>query len=260
MGASKGVESTPRALEALWGWYRLPLGQRLALAEQVALAAGLDTLFGYHLLVVDPPHEHSGLEISRIPHQVVQMCLPEAHGLTLSLSASGESLPIQNDCLDVVVLPHTLDLAQEPHQVLREAERCLVPEGHLVVLGFNPLGWWGLWRWLARWRHGLPWRLRFLSVPRVRDWLSLLGFDVLEVHYLFQRPPIQNERLLDRLQRLDRLGNWHQGFLSGCYLLLARKRVSTLTPIRPRWRPRRGILGAGAVEPTNRSIHQRDQS
>jgi hypothetical protein len=88
----------------------------------------------------------------------------------------------------------------------------------------------------------------------LRDWLSLLGFDTLHTVPLFHRPPLQSERTLERLRFLDS-GHRPLALLAGAYFLLARKRVATLTPIRPRWRPRRGLLGAG-VAPTNRSYHE----
>ncbi len=246
-----------QSLAELRRWYASALGQALAGEEQAVLAEHLPNLFGYHLLSIDPPYRLRALESSRISHQVQQSHLPCSGSFGCGLEAEAEHLPVVSDCLDAIILPHTLELCREPHQVLREVDRCLVPEGHVVILGFNPISWWGLWGVAARWRNPIPWQLRGISMNRLEDWLSLLGFDTLHAVPLFHRPPLQSQRALERLKFLDSSGRWQTSLLAGGYCLVARKRVATLTPIRPRWRPRRGLLGAGVAEPTNRSYRDR---
>jgi SAM-dependent methyltransferase len=156
---------------------------------------------------------------------------------------------VSSDSLDVLMLPHILEFSEQPHDVLREVERTLVPEGHAVVLGFNPLSLWTLWRWLVGWRGKLPWCGHFITTTRMKDWLSLLGFDVMETQYYFFRPPCQQETILRKLRFLERFGQRFWPIFGGGYVMLARKRVTTLTPIRPRWQPRRKLVTAGLVEP-----------
>lgn len=249
-------DSRPRpTLSDLRAWYRTPLGRALAGVEQQRLEERLPDLFGYHLLTLDPPYRQEALESSRISHRILLSHAPVSGSGELSLEGESERLPFAADTLDAILLPHTLELSRDPHQVLREVDRCLVPEGHVLILGFNPVSWWGLWGLLARWRHATPWSLRAIGPGRLRDWLSLLGFDTLQLVPLFHRPPLQSQRALDRLGFLET--RRPLALLAGAYFLLARKRVATLTPIRPRWRPRRGLLGAG-VAPTNRSYRHRE--
>lgn len=245
------------ALTQLRAWYQSPLGQALALAEQAVLEEQLPTLFGYHLLTVDPPYPQEALRSSRISHQAALSRLACDGASLCDLGGDGEALPVRSDSVDAILLPHSLEVTQDPHQVLREVDRCLVPEGHVVILGFNPLGWWGAWGLAVRRRRPIPWRLRFIAMNRVKDWLSLLGFDTLYTAHLFHRPPLQSVSSLQRLAFLDNLGRLQTLLLAGGYCLVARKRVATLTPIRPRWRPRRGLLGAGVIEPSNRSFRHR---
>ncbi len=243
-------------LSELRAWYRTPLGRAMAGREQEQLAQHLPDLFGYHLLALDPPCPQEALASSRISHIILQSHSPCSGSEGCGLEGETERLPFGTDTLDAILLPHVLERSRDPHQVLREVERCLVPEGHVLILGFNPVSWWGLWGLVARWWHPVPWRLQGIGPGRLRDWLSLLGFDTLRVVPLFQRPPLQSERALDRLRILE--SRRPMSLLAGAYFLLARKRVATLTPLRPRWRPRRGLLGAGGVaEPTNRSRHER---
>jgi SAM-dependent methyltransferase len=239
-------------LRQLRAWCGHPLGQQLVEAEQSVLREVLSDVFGYHLVVLDPSYQPHSLEASRILHRVVHSCTGAGLDDPPGLLGCAESLPLQSDSIDAFVLPHVLERADDAHQVLREIDRCLIAEGHLIVLGFNPYGWWGVSRLLLSWRGKVPWTLRFVSVPRLKDWLSLLGFDTLRVRYLFPHPPWayrgphSKEKLVHQMHR-DR---WP--WLAAAYLLVARKRVVTLTPIKPRWRPRRAVL-AGGVAGTSQS-------
>jgi len=235
-------------LEALRRWCRQPLGRGLAEAEQAALCEVLCDVFGYHLVVLDPSCEILSLEASRIVNRIVQT--GSRHGLERrpDLLASSEHLPYLSDSVDAFVLPHALEVTQDPHQVLREIDRCLVAEGHLVITGFNPYGWWGLRRMLGGARRGSPWSLRFIGLSRLKDWLSLLGFDTVHARYLFPHPPWAYGLGSDRWGILSRLHRDHRPWLAASWLLVAKKRVATLTPAKPRWRPRRAILAGGVIE------------
>jgi SAM-dependent methyltransferase len=179
-------------------------------------------------------------------------CVPGAE-----LCARPEHLPIASASVDAVILPHTLDFADDPHQVLREAERVLIPEGRLLITAFNPWSLWGLWRLLRRpFRRGrgqLPWCGHFLSYPRLQDWLTLMGFDIEHIEVRVFRPPLRGESALKRLSFLERIGQRYWPMLAGVYVLQAVKRVSTLRPVGPVWR-RAPALGRRAIEPSTRNL------
>lgn len=233
-------------------WYETPLGQQLQQAELELMQQVMPNLFGYHLLQVGRPMEGDLVASSRIGHRITLLEHPSQLHDGEGFIGTGEQLPIAADCLDVVILPHLLEFAEHPHQLLREVERVLIPEGHLVLLGFNPFSLFGLRRLVSGWRSEAPWCGHFYSTVRIRDWLSLLGFDtVLQQHYFF-RPAIQHPGALQRLESLEHLGQrWWQPLGAG-YLLVAKKRVATLTPIKPRWRSRRRLISVGLTEPTAR--------
>ncbi len=235
-------------LEGLRGWCGQPLGRHLAETEQAALRDVLCDVFGYHLVVLDPSCELESLTASRIIHRIMQTC--SRSGLTPrpDVLARSEQLPYLSDSVDAFVLPHALEVAQDPHQVLREIDRCLIAEGHIIVLGFNPYGWWGLRRLLAARRQAAPWSLRFIGLSRLKDWLSLLGFDTVHTRYLFPHPPWLYGSGRGRWGILQRLHRDRWPLLAASYLLVAKKRVATLTPVKPRWRPRRAILAGGVIE------------
>jgi hypothetical protein len=144
-----------------------------------------------------------------------------------------------------------LEFAADGHQVLRETERVLIPEGRVVIMGFNALSLWGGWRLIRRGQRGAPWCGQFLTPFRTADWLSLLGFQVEMQETMMFRPPWRRA-LLQELSFLESLGKRYWPLLAGVYAIRAVKRVSTLTPLRPSWKSRRSVLAGDAVEPTAR--------
>ena len=222
----ESLRDTPAA-----DWFEGPLGARV-LREEAALAPlALDDVFGFELLQVGAwgPARHL-LDGARTQHTT--LLAPEmSSGVTLC--APPDSLPFRSDSIDAIFLPHTLELVDDPYAVLREAERVLCAEGCLMICGFNPFSGWGLRRTFAKYlrRPVFPPRTqRLLSERRLRDWVALLGFDVDSVYgYLGPRA----------------------AWAAGAYLLKARKRVKTMTLVRPRRRARQRVL-VGAAEPTSK--------
>jgi len=233
-------------------WYRSTLGQELAEQEGQCLERMLGDTFGYYLLQVGGCSCFpEATRISRIHRRIFIPATAVLHSLGSQVVASPGRLPIAADSVDVVVLPHTLEFADDARQVLRETERVLIAEGRLVVIGFNALSMWGVWR-LVRGRKGrAPWCGKFLTPFRIADWLSLLGFDVEMQETMMFRPPWRRA-LLQQFSFLDRMGRRFWPLLGGVFAIRAVKRVSTLTPIRSIWNTRRPVLAGGAVERTVR--------
>jgi SAM-dependent methyltransferase len=243
-------------------WFEGPLGARVLREEAALSRLALDDVFGFELLQVGAwgPGRHL-LDGARTQH--ITLAAPEmSTGVTLR--APLDSLPLRSDSIDAIFLPHTLELVEDPYAVLREAERVLCAEGCLMICGFNPFSGWGLRRTFAKYvgRPAFPPQTqRMLSERRLRDWVALLGFDVDSVYgYLGALPtkgrlPRPGETALQdapapgaaRTIAVRPRAAW----TAGAYLLKARKRVKTLTLVRPRWRGRQRVL-VGAAEPTSK--------
>jgi len=231
-------------------WFEGPLGARV-LREETALAPlVLDDVFGFELLQMGAwgPARHL-LDGARTQHTT--LVAPQA-GPGVTLCAALDSLPLRSDCIDAIFLPHTLELVEDPYAVLREAERVLGAEGCLMICGFNPFSGWGVRRAFADsvgWPVFPPQTRRMLSERRLRDWVALLGLDVDSVYgYL---------GLLPTKGRPARAGaEPRPPWMAGAYVLKARKRVATLTLVRPRRRSRQRVL-VGAAEPTSKVGHDR---
>jgi len=135
---------------------------------------------------------------------------------------------------------------------LREAERVLVAEGHILILGFNPRSLWGLTRAISINSQHVPWNGKFRSVTRIKDWLRLLGFEIVITKYMFHRPPIQHQGILKKFMVFDTMMKKLLPFWGGVYMVIGRKKVSTITPIKPRWRTRRKLV-TGVVDTASKS-------
>ena len=251
MDSSEIAEPIDR--RALHAWFSRVPGREIAKEEIARLDRVLPNLFGYHLLQVGRLGDLDLLSKSRILNRnIVELDGWDRGCEYPAVRGSATALPVESDSVDVVVLPHILEFEAQPHEALRESARVIVPDGHLLICGFNPWSMLGCWRYLKRRQQAVPWRGQFLALTRLRDWLALLGFDVLSQDACFFKPPFSNERLLKRLDFFDTIGSRMPAYFSGAYLLLARKRVTTLTPVRPRWRPRRRLVSVGLVGPSTR--------
>lgn len=230
-------------------WFNTTLGAAFAAEESKQLCEMLETRFGYHLLQLGHLSEPDYFCRSSIRLKLVMDESIEPGETGVGLLGDFCALPVATDSVDLVILPHTLETSADPHQVLREVDRVLVPEGIVIVLGFNPWSLWGVRRLLSGRSGKAPWCAHFFSPFRVKDWLSLLGFDVLQVQPHFYRLPIGRKSVFGRLDVLMRLGARLWPAFGAGYVLVARKRVSTLTPIGPLWR-RRPIISHGLLEPS----------
>ncbi|MDP8984397.1 MAG: class I SAM-dependent methyltransferase [Pseudomonadota bacterium] len=233
-------------------WFAGPLGSRV-LREEAALArVALDDVFGFELLQVGswgPVHHLLGG--ARTQHSTLVAPHP---GAGVSLLAPLESLPFPSDSIDAILLPHTLELVEDPYAVLREAERVLCAEGCLMICGFNPFSGWGVRRLFGQYVHRPafpPQTRRLLSERRLRDWVALLDFDVSDVYgYLGPLPLTRRPRKSAGTVRQAEY-RVRRPLTAGAYLLKARKRVQTLTLVRPRRRARNLVL-VPAAKPTAR--------
>lgn len=254
MSLSNGVTELCGQREMLRDWFADTLGMVLLDEEQTALNKVLQNLFGYYLLQLGWVAPRDILTESRIRMRVV-MDVDRPQGMNYpSALAVPELVPVQGDSLDVVVLQHTLEFAKEPHEVLREVDRMLIPEGHVVIVAFNPWSLWGVWRLARRRSKRFPWCGRFLSVTRMKDWMGLLGFDTVQVVPLFFRPPIRHEGVMRRLHFMDKVGIRGWPILAGVNIIVAQKRMATLTPIKlRRWRVKRRLV-VDVAKPTRGAV------
>jgi SAM-dependent methyltransferase len=217
-------------------WLQTPPGQHLLAWEQARLDDAVADVFGYHALQLGLP-ELDGLRNNRMPHRWVATDAVFAGDAarSRSLHCEFDALPFPNASIDLVVLPHALELARDPHQTLREVERVLVPEGRVVICGFNPASLWGLRQRAGHMKRGLglgrgqplylPSGGEFIGYWRLRDWLRLLSFEVEGARFGAWRPPVKSQPWLQRWAWIDNVADRWWPVLGAVYFLVAVKRV-----------------------------------
>ncbi|WP_444718856.1 class I SAM-dependent methyltransferase [Paucibacter hankyongi] len=220
-------------------WLQTPPGRYLLEWEQAQLDAAVVDLFGFHALQLGLP-ELPGLQANRMPHRWLALdkttpaaephLSPALAGPGLALYCEFGALPFESNSLDLVLLPHALELAADPHLLLREVERVLRPEGRLVILGLNPASSWGLRQNLGRNLPGrqspfLPRDGEFIGYWRLRDWLRLLSFEVEAAHFGCYRPPMRSDAWLARWSWIEPIGARWWPVLGAVYFIKAIKRV-----------------------------------
>jgi SAM-dependent methyltransferase len=238
------------ALRAFW---QQPLGQSLLTAEAQLLGEALEDVFGWEFLQVGGWGEGRELLAGcRTRRKIV--VAPTAFSGGADIIARPSALPVARDSVDAVLLPHTLEFAADPYAIVREVDRVLSGEGQLVVLGFHPFSLWGI-RARSSAAGFPPGMRRILSAGRVREWLVLLGYEVVATRaYLHCSPwgsgtavtpqSAQDSPLLRR--------TWFNPLPAGAWMLKARKRIRALTPIRPRLREKQPAVIGQLVKPTTR--------
>jgi SAM-dependent methyltransferase len=209
-------------------WRHEKVAQSLWGREKETLAHVMPDMYGHHLLQYSTFNE-SVVTSTTLRHHYFASHLPNSQ-----LIIDYEALPFRDNSMDCVVGHHILDHQPETHQCLREAARIVVPNGYLVIIGFNPFSTWGLSRLLGR--YSLAPKGHYISQSRLLDWLTLLGFRVEHISGLQYAPPILLKHFPLLSKQIDRALRYIGLPGAGVYVLLARKLVAGRTPIRPQWR------------------------
>ncbi|MHB8255090.1 MAG: methyltransferase domain-containing protein [Acidiferrobacter sp.] len=247
MGESTDEGATDRT-DLLRVWFEGALGESLHALEAHRLREILPALPGTFAVQLGWFGRRDLLESSPTAVHLLVDSQGAPKGPQL-VQALPEALPLDSKSVQVVLLPHTLDVSCTPHQLLREAHRVLVPEGHVVIVGFNAMSLWGLSCFLHQRRTRPPWCGEWIGARRLKDWLSLLDFELTHGSMLYYRPPFKRQTLMDRLFFLERIGDRWWPLAAAVYVVVAKKRNPGLTPIVPalrRSRVRALVQPAGA--------------
>ena len=214
---------------SLADWLATPLGAYTLAREQAWLDTVTPDIFGYHAVQLGLP-EFDLLHESRMTHRMVAA---PAWSAKTTVAAQFHELPFDAQSVDLCLLPHTLEFADNPHEILREVDRIMRPEGRIIIIGFNPWSLFGAKRlWSSK---SVPWNGQFVSLVRMKDWLQLLGFEPSNGHLSCYIPPFENEKWQRRWQFMEATGDRWWGVVGGVYMLEAVKRVQGMRLITPAW-------------------------
>jgi len=223
-------------------WQSLPNGELILSAINQQLAPWWPKFFGYYLLKIGALSGAISCDDSPIPQHITlsqQGKSSDNHEDGQGdIIADIDDLPLLKQSVDVCVLSHALEFSLDPHHVVREANRVLMPNGYLVITGFNPFSLAGINKLIPYRKNKNPWNERFFSPMRVKDWLHLMGYEI-----------IADQRCLHHSLATSvgkgKLSGYWQSFannyltsLGSVYVIIAKKRVLPLTPIKPKWQLR----------------------
>lgn len=226
------------SIPGLSEWLTTPQGEYVMAWERAKYDQFVADIFGFNAVQVGMP-QVDFLRANRIPFRF--HCSDDGDVCVVS---DLRQLPFATQSVDLVVLPHVLEFAADPHQILREVERILVPEGHVLVSGFNPFSLWGIRRTIHRGRGPFPWCGQYLSVRRLKDWLKLLGFETQAGAFGCYVPAVTREKWLKRWDFMASAGDRWWPFAGAVYLVQGIKRVPGMRVITPAWRERKARAAA----------------
>jgi SAM-dependent methyltransferase len=243
-----GMEAPPglseRVSTSLARWFETPLGRYLREREQAYFDQTVADIFGFHAVQIGLP-DTPFLAQCRIASRWTLDYDPPAN-----IIADPHGLPFAENALDLLVLPHALEFTDDPHLLLRETYRVIRPEGQIVISGFNPFSLLGARRYFGRARTP-PWNGNFIALYRLKDWLALLGFDVVGGRLDGYVPPVATEKWLHRLAFLEKAGDRWWPIAGGVYFLRATKKVLGMRVLAPAWQRRE--RREKALAPTGRA-------
>lgn len=223
-------------------WFKSTAGQYLQASEKPLFDQAVSDLFGFNALQVGSMPLDL-LANSRMPNRYKALVV-ESGGMVkgghqANVVCSDDFLPFAEMSLDLLLLPHRLEFSDRPHQALRDAARVMMPDGHLIISGINPISAWGAYAGIKKLfcnYLNYPWHARLIGLNRLKDWLALLGFEVVTVRSCCHVPPFENVAWHKRLLFMDKLGQHAFSRLAGVYFIVAKKRVPGMTPIKPNWK------------------------
>lgn len=281
-----------KSIIALEGWLQTPAGVYLRAWEQTCLDNLTADIFGYNAVQIGMP-QIDALSANRMPYKwladrrvrtpsapaqapipvspVAARPTPSPASLhapapaavlaprPVAVTLDYTELPFASQSIDLVVLPHVLEFSTDPHQVLREVERVLIPEGQVIICGFNPASLWGARQVLRRvgGTSFLPRTEELISMPRMKDWLKLLNLSASQSHFGCYAPACRSEKWLHRYAFMDNAGPRWWPYLGGVYIVQAIKRVKGMHLIGPAWTKKTATTPA-VVPATNKRREQQD--
>lgn len=232
--------------------------QECKIQLETAIAPLLENVFGRYLVKVGDLSSEINVPSCRVKHHIhLRSSAPvytpkhsveskaelNSHSTsTTSLSTVSKplELPLQTNSVDAFLLVHQLDFAQDPHKLLRELDRCITPDGHVIIVGFNPFS-------AAYLANSIPFvsrdpiaNARFFSTMRIKDWLGLLNYEVIEQAPITHRAFVFDQWIKSKGRSSlalmpDKAKHWFSSFAS-VYVIVAQKREAKVIMPKRHWK------------------------
>jgi SAM-dependent methyltransferase len=235
------LAKTYRTIQQWDHWFFETWGKSILEAEQEVLQKLLSEFYGKHALLVGLPHQASLLHATNMYHHTVLSPIMKS---AIQIESAFNELPIHSGSIDLVLLPHSLEYIDNQRQLLAEACRIIKPEGHIVIVGFNPFSLWGLKKSLKKSRAVPPTTGNFLNVSTLQQWLALADFELVQKTSILFAPPLYSSKRYKKGKVWEWIGSRFFSNCGGVYILIAKAKMIPLTPIRLKWQQQLGQVPA----------------
>lgn len=252
------------------GWGDFPAGAHIQQAISTVCNDYAERIFGYHFAKLGNLSASIKLDQSPIRHHINYTPAPLMQGVgdsqcviegnsTRPATFENESyvvghshqLPFSENSIDGFLLANELDFAQDPHEILREVDRVITQNGYVIISGFNPLSLAGIAKFLPVKRGNVLHDARFFTSFRIKDWLQLLGFEIVEQRQVLFSTLFFQQKWQSAAKLQHYIASYLPTYLPWCsavYVILAKKRVIPMTAIKPKrkLKPQFSAVGASA--------------
>lgn len=228
-------------------WFETSLGKYLLDREQKYFNLVVADIFGYNAAQIGLPSVNF-LQTNRMP---LRFCAGTEQGVAVFVKP--DFIPIKSCSMDLVILPHVLEFNANPHQILREVHRILMHEGHVVISGFNPISFWGIHQHFDKKKQEFPWCGNFIALPRLKDWLKLLNFEMAGGRLCCYTPPFKQQKWRERFSFMEAAGDRWWPISGGVYFLHAIKHVHGMRIIKPGWKS--ALAGKKKIAPATQRFN-----
>ncbi len=220
-------------------FYKTDSGKVFFNLEAELVERALKNVFGYYLLQVGLTSYGELLTSSRVSHKSLvdsTVCQEAAELFQSAMEADLDYLPIKPDSVDVVFLPHTLESVDDPYHLLRQIDVLLIPEGKLIITGFNPHSC-GVLRQKIGSEREIFKQAGLIKISRLIDWLKLLGYDIEHLEISSSACFVsKNNKTWWLLGWVSKILSWLGVEIGNVYCISAVKRISSPTPVGLNWK------------------------
>lgn len=221
-----------------YSWQQLKSAEWAFDSIQTRLDEWCPKLFGYHMLKLGGLSCELETSNCNIKHQIHLDITNSRH----TVIADAFDLPFIEKSIDTALVCHQLDYCSDPHRLLREVDRIIIDDGYIILTGFNALSIFGFARILPWRKNNLPWSGRMFTPYRIKDWLGVLNYEIIDSDCY---------GLFPSRKASSPLNTWLEHSLGRCassfgsaYFIVARKRTCPLRPIKPHWKSKRSLTPA----------------
>ena len=206
-------------------WFKSKTAKKLIEQEKIIVNKFIEDKFGYFAIQIGGAFTDF-LEHSRITKHLFN------EGIFKNISFDASSIPISKESIDLIICPHFIEQGYNK-EMFDEFFRIIIPEGHLIIISFNPYSFAGIKNFFS-FSMRPPWNSKFISMSLIQKQLKESGFSISEAKIINYQPLCSNDNYFFN-SNLESIGDRWLPLFGNVFLIVAQKKVISLTPIKPKW-------------------------